>query len=129
MMKADDEKHGVTEHKVYSLDGGDSGYMHIFKRKDAYEIHHEISDPNNPGNMISGKMIGGKSPNTKFVGTMFNVAKRILNANKAVRIVGNHTNGMFDHYNRLATILAKRHNKVIKPPEKYSLDKPWTKDY
>ena len=74
-------------------------------------------------------MIGDGKPNSKFVGTMYNVAKRILDSGRAVRIVGNHTNGMFDHYNRIAHILAKKHNKIIKPAEKYSLDKPWTKDY
>lgn len=123
-----DDKHGITEHKYYSLDNGDAGLMHIYKRKGAYEIHHEIQGIDR-AHGISGEMVHTKDVNTKFPGTIYKVANNILKSGNAVRIVGNHTNGMFDKYNRMANVLAKRNNVFVSDPKKYTLDSPNSKDY
>lgn len=123
-----DAKHGITDHKYYSLDDGDAGVMHVYKRDKSYEIHHAIS--NESGHELSGKMVGTSSkPNMKFVGTMYKVASSLLKAGHSVRIVGNHTNDMFNHYNRLANHLAKKHGKLVSAPKRYTLDSPHAKDY
>lgn len=130
-MKAEseyDKKHGITDHKYYSLDGGSAGMMHVYKRDKSYEIHHAIVGDDN--NEVSGEMVGTSSkPNMKFVGTMYKVASSLLKAGHSVRIVGNHTNGMFNHYNRLANHLAKKHGKLVPAPKRYTLDSPHSKDY
>lgn len=124
------KKVGIDSHKEYDLDNGDAGVLTIYHRNGAYEIHHHIKDPNNAKNTIQGQMIGNDKPNPKFVGTMYAIGKRIVDSGNALRIVGNHTNGMFDHYNRIATIIAKRNKDTkISPPKPYDYPGDEAKDY
>lgn len=118
---------GITEHTEYDLDGGDAGTMTIYRRNGAIEVHHHI--PNGDGEIVSGEFLPDGKHNAKFVGTMYRVAKRILETGHLLRVVGNHTNKMFDHYNRMANVLAKRHGYIVSHPEIYKHPSENAKDY
>jgi hypothetical protein len=120
------KRHGITDHAIYSLDDGKAGHLHILKREKAYEIHHGMGELDNE---ISGEWIPSGKHNAKFAGTMYRVAKNILNSGNRVRVVGNHTNGMFQHYNKISNILAKREGYSVSSPKQYTLDSPKSKDY
>lgn len=123
-------EHGITEHARYPLDGGKSGHLHVWKRNGAYEIHHSVGENEYGEGGISGKMIHSKDMNLKFVGTMLHVAKKIVDSGRTVCIAGFHTpeNKMFNHYNKMANILAKKHGYVVSEPKAYDLDSLNSKD-
>lgn len=118
---------GITEHTEYDLDGGKSGTMSVYRRNGAMEIHHHVTDDNDE--TVSGEFLPGGKHNAKFVGTMYRVAKRILETGNRLRIIGNHTNKMFDHYNRMAHVLAKRHGYTVSHPEQYKHPSEAGKNY
>ena len=106
---------GVEDYKEYHLhDGlGDEFHktiMHVYKRGRAYEIHH--THPSGK----SGEIISTGKPNPRFVATMLQHAKGLIDQGHIVRIVGNKTNGMFDHYHRIAKALARKYDYVISNP-------------
>lgn len=111
--------HGIEDHRVYSLDDGKAGNIEIWKRQNAYEIHHTIYKG---AKEISGEWVPSGKHNAKFACTMYKVTKNILNSGNNVRIVGNHTNGMFQHYNKIVNILAKREGYIVSIPKQYTLD-------
>jgi hypothetical protein len=125
-----DVHHKITEHRRYDLDEGKSGHLHVWKRNGAYEIHHTIGEDDHCENGVSGKMVHTKDVNSKFVGTMLHVAKHLVDSGKTVCIAGVHTpeNKMFNHYNRMANILAKKHGYVVSEPKPYNLDSENSKD-
>lgn len=110
---------GVSDNKHYALDGGKAGYAMTFKRAGAYEIHHYLQ-PEDTKKVISGEMVG-KTTNMRFVGTMAHLAKEFLDKGHSVRIAGRKDNGMFDHYKKVGTILAKRHNLIVSPVSEYKV--------
>lgn len=111
------KNHNIEDYREYHIDVPDTKDKHrmtVYRRKGAYEIHHDIiKDGSN--NSISGKMIGDK-PNPRYIATMLHHAKHLLDNSHSVRIVGHKENGMFEHYHRIGKILAKKHNYNISEP-------------
>jgi len=117
---------GISDHKEYDLDNGSGGKLTVYKRKGAYEIHHSISDKD--GKEVSGKMIPNTTNVKKFYGTMKTVGTRVLNSGHPLRIVGNHVTGMFQHYNRMAHIFAKKEGHVVSDAKPYDSTHPDAKE-
>jgi len=116
----EDIKHrtGVEDYREYHLHDGlgdkdNKTMMTVYKRGHAYEIHH--THPSGE----SGKMISTGKSNPRFVATMFHHAKGLIDQGHSVRIVGNKTNDMFDHYHRIAKALARKHDYVISRPHSH----------
>lgn len=119
----DDEfhkKNGITQHKEYDLDHGQGGLLTIWKRDGAYEMHHEIKDDS--GNNVSGTIVPHKTDVRKFYGTMKLVGTRILDSGNKLRIVGNHIDGMFQKYNRMANMFAKEGGHSVSSPRPYNVN-------
>jgi hypothetical protein len=106
---------GVTDYHEYEL-GGDPkthGNLTSYKRKGAYEIHHDVRN-------VSGEMLHSDKPNPRFVATMVHHAKGLIDQGHSVRIVGHKENGMFDHYHRIAKALARKNGYNVSTPTNYS---------
>lgn len=123
--------HGITNHVRHDLDDTKSGYLHVWKRAGAYEIHHSLKGKTEDDDInmrgISGKWVPSGKTNPKFVATMAHVAKTMLKNGRAVRIVGTDDkmpNGktMFHHYNKLSHIIAKKNGYAITQVGPYTLD-------
>jgi hypothetical protein len=95
----------------------EDGRLTVWKRDGAFEIHHVQKDKNDPNKSVSGEWQHTNDYNHKFVSTMFNMAKRIIDSGNSVRIIGNHENKMFDRYHRIASVLAKRHGYTVGKPK------------
>ena len=119
------KKNGITDHKEYYLDGGKGGKLTVYKRKGAYELHHSIDTDTGE---VSGKVVPGATDVKKFYGTIKLFGTRVLNSGNPLRIVGNHTNGMFQNYNRMAHIFAKKEGHIVSQPKPYDYDHPTAKD-
>ena len=62
--------------------------------------------------------------------SMYKIGKKIVDSGHPLRLVGNHTNGMFDHYNRIATLIAKRNKDTkVSFPEVYDHPDKNAKNY
>lgn len=104
---------GVTDYHEYELgnDATKHGVLISYKRNSAYEIHHERLG-------VSGKMTRNvdNQSNPRFVATMLQHAKELLDKGHSVRIVGHAENGMFSHYHRIAKALARKHGYFVSTP-------------
>lgn len=116
--KLDDEamkQAGVSDFHRYELGSDAQKYGHLtcYKRKGAYEIHHSLGN-------LSGEMVPSDKPNPRFVATMLQHAKGLIDSGNNVRIVGHKENGMFDHYHRIAKALARKNGYHVSTPTEYS---------
>ena len=112
--------HRAKEHRKFETENGD--HIDTFHRDGAYEIHHTKVGKNSPP--VSGLMVHTKGVNVKFMSTMVHLAKDILSKGHIVRIVGNHSNGMFNHYHKIALNLAKKGGHILDGPYDYNIEHP-----
>lgn len=112
--------HKAKDHRKFETESGDQ--IDTFHRDGAYEIHHtKIGKDNTP---VSGLMVHTKDVNVGFMSTMVHLAKNILSDGKMVRIVGNQSNGMFNHYHKIALNLAKKGGHILDGPYEYNINHP-----
>lgn len=117
-----DNKHGVSDHSVQNISGGEHGELHVYKHRGAYEIHHVNADG------VSGEFVPhGIGANPKFVSTILSAGKKLLDQGHRVRIVAydkmldGEKSNMFDRYNRLTNKLAKTHDWAVTTPTDHTM--------